>query len=313
MEHARASLRATAWALKIDRTASEIVSALESADLPCVLLKGPALHRWLYADGAARPYSDVDVLVREDDSDEVASVLRGKGFSEISLSGIKLMRPTHAREFVRSEDGAGVDVHTTLFGTTAGADAVWSAVSSGSELLRVGGRPLRVPSPPVLALIVALHAAHHGAGEQRPLEDLRRAVSRADHATWEAAARLAGALGATEAFVAGLRLTPAGPQLLERLGLGAVEPGALVRLKASTPPDMAEGFAWLAAQRRLRDKVVLIAARLFPPPRFMRRWSSLARRGRAGLLLSYPWRLLWIAWRAPAGLAAWRRAKRAGG
>ncbi len=52
-----------------------------------------------------------------------------------------------------------------------------------------------------------------------------------------------------------------------------------------------------------------MAGELFPRPEFMRWWSPLARRGRLGLVLSYPRRWLWLALQAPRGLWAVRRAR----
>ncbi|HEV2756078.1 MAG TPA: nucleotidyltransferase family protein [Actinomycetota bacterium] len=310
MDRAGSPIHATARALMVDRTTAEIVGALEDHDIPCVLLKGPAIHSWLYDDAAPRPYSDSDVLVPAPRADEAVAVLERIGFVETTVSGMPLLRPVHARELTRPSDRSNVDLHTTLSGAAAPPEDVWSAVSTGAELLRVGGRSVRVPSRGVLALIVTLHAAHHGIDEKRPLEDLRRAVAQADVETWRVAASAAAAVGALEAFGVGLALVPEGADLWARLRLTSARPGALVRLRAASAPDLAEGFAWLAAQRGLKRKLLFVCSRAFPPPAFMRRWSPLARRGRLGLLAAYAWRPLWLALHAPAGLRAWLKARR---
>lgn len=300
---------ATAWALKVDRVTADVVAAFDEAGIPSVLLKGPAVQRSLYADGTVRSYTDCDLLVPADQAGRAASVLLALGFDDRSLSGIAGDRPLHARTFVRPADGAHADLHTTVIGASAPERDVWNAIYSTSEDARVGGRVVRVPSRPGLAVHVALHAAQHGVQEQRPLEDLRRAVRLFDRETWEEAATVAAAMGATTAFAAGLRLVPEGADLLPRLGLEEVRPDPYVRLRAASAPHLASGFAWLEGDRLLRSKARLVAAKLFPPPRFMRAWTPLARRGPLGLVLSYPWRLLWILWHAPAGFRAWRRAK----
>ena len=43
----------------------------------------------------------------------------------------------------------------------------------------------------------------------------------------------------------------------------------------------------LARASGTRERIAIVARKLVPPPTFMRHWSPAARRGRAGLLLSY--------------------------
>ena len=42
----------------------------------------------------------------------------------------------------------------------------------------------------------------------------------------------------------------------------------------------------------------------------MRDWRPIASRNRIGLALAYVYRPFWLAWWAPRGYVAWRRAKR---
>ena len=55
----------------------------------------------------------------------------------------------------------------------------------------------------------------------------------------------------------------------------------------------------------------MLIGELAPPPTYMRDWTPVGRRGRIGLALAYLYRPLWLAWWAPRGYLAWRRAKRA--
>jgi hypothetical protein len=157
--------------------------------------------------------------------------------------------------------------------------------------------------------MLALHAAHHGVGWGRFLDDLERAVSTADIATWEAAAELAASLQATPAFAAGLRLTEPGRVLASQLDL-PTQASVRLALTATTPPPIALGFDQLEQAAGFRQRVVILRHKFFPPVTFMRRWSPLARRGRRGLLLAYVRRWLWLMRYAPAGFRAWRSARR---
>jgi hypothetical protein len=178
--------------------------------------------------------------------------------------------------------------------------------------MRVGGSDVEVLSTPGRAMHVALHAAQHGSAEEKPLEDLRRAIALVAPDTWREAVILAAELDAVPAFRAGLSLLPEGRNLAERLELPA-RTTVEVALRASGAHPAALGIDWLAQTPGAQRKIALMARRVFPSPAYMRAWRPLARKGRVGLVLTYLWRPLWLLRHAPPGFATWRRAKKASG
>ena len=60
----------------------------------------------------------------------------------------------------------------------------------------------------------------------------------------------------------------------------------------------------------MTERARFLAHKLVPPPGFMRHKYEFAARGRVGLVLSYIYRPLWLAWWAPRGYLAWRHAKK---
>jgi hypothetical protein len=275
-------------------------------------MRGPALGCWLYGSADERTYLDVDLLVSPDDEPGTAARLSELGFRDVSVEGVLPGdRPTHARTWERAGDPGPVDVHTTVLGAHAEPAAVWETLSGRTGRLTVGGLEVEILLPPALALVVALHAAHHGARVRRPLLDLERALAIAPDTVWARAALLADHLDALPAFSAGLRLVSDGKLVASRLGLPEDVP-VEVALRASTAPPMALGFDWLVQQPGIRAKSALVVAKLFPPPSFMRSWTPIASRGHLGLALSYVWRLLWLGGHAASGYRAWRRVRRAG-
>jgi hypothetical protein len=175
--------------------------------------------------------------------------------------------------------------------------------------MEIGGAVVEVLSEPARALHVALHAALPGQNTEKTLLDLSRALERLPRATWEAAAELAGRLGAEGAFETGLRLVPPGADLAATLGLapdGSVEAVLLAR----SAPYSAWTVNRLSQARGLRAKLRIIVPRLFPKPDFMRVWYPVARRGRAGLALAYLKRFAWLFVAAPRAVGVWRRARR---
>jgi hypothetical protein len=295
----------------VDAVTAEAVEALRKVDVETILLRGPAIARWLYDDETSRSYVDSDLLVPHHELAQAERTLAARGFVDLTVEGVLAGdRPTHARVWLRESDGAAVDLHYTVLGVGVPPDAVWTILhGKQTETIRVGGVDVEILRAPGRAVVVALHAAQHGARAGKTLDDLVRALELLPNEVWTAASALAGRLRATEAFAIGLRLVPPGKELADRLGLpkgGSTE----VVLRASTPPPTALGFDWLAGTPGLAAKARLVARKIAPDAAFMRAWSPLARRGGPGLAAAYVWRVLWLARHAGPGLRAWLRARR---
>lgn len=298
--------------LEIDRVTAEVVEAFRVAGIRSILLKGPALARWLFDRGSERSYVDCDLLVPVRSVDVAGEVLALLGFrrSPLNLSGDW---PRHALVF--SRDGVSVDLHRSLVGVGVSPDELWSTLSGDTTFLHVGGSDVEVLSPTARALLVALHAAKDGARVEKVNGDLRRAVERVPREAWIDVASLADRLSASEALAAGLRRVPAGARLAAELGLPTGVTAEIAMRERRVPP-LATGINWLITSKGMRGKVGLVGRKLFPPVDFMRAWSRLAQRGVPGLLAAYAWRLIWVAWHGiPAVrsvVRAHRRARRAG-
>jgi hypothetical protein len=291
--------------LRVDTLTAEAVTALRSDGVRTVLLKGPAIARWLYDAPGDRTYADSDLLIAPGDVRRAERSLRRLGF-----------RPGEWEAWLRrarswSSARGTVDLHTSLFGLDASAEEAWSALSRTTEAMSVGGADVEVLALPARALHVAAHVAQHPASHAhaQAREDLKRAVERVSADTWDAAAALARELGAEAALAAGLHQVDGGAALAEKLG---VDPAgsAGVALHAEDAPWTALGFAEIAAADSARLRIALAARAIVPTASSMRRYSALANRGRTGLALAYVMRTVRLASGAPAGFVQWRRAGR---
>jgi hypothetical protein len=304
-------LVAAGLSLHLDAVTTEVVLALREAGIPSVLLRGPAIAQWLYEEATERSYVDVDLLIPYDVVQAAEKYLSGLGFSDLTVEGVLPHdRPTYAHTWARRRDGATVDVHYTLLGAQLEPKLVWEVLAGETEATSLEGAAVRILTKPGRALVVALHAAHHGVLVGKPLDDLARALELLPAEVWEQASALAARLEATSAFATGLSLLPPGEAVARRLGLPDERSTETV-LRASTPPPMALGFDWLASTPGPRAKLGLVTRKIVPAPAFMRARSPLARRGRVGLAVAYVWRVLWLARHASPGFRAWRRARRA--
>lgn len=295
----------TARALWVDRLTAEVTEALSRRGIESILLKGPSIANWLYHDGAVRSYGDCDLLVSPQQFAGAQAVLSELGFADMMTP---LAHPRlESHEWRRGEDT--VDLHSTLIGIRADPEVVWNTLSAMIERAEVGGAAVRVLSAPARTFHVVLHAAQHGRGDQKPLEDLRRAIEVVPQGMWFEAAALADRLEATGAFATGLRLVESGVPIASRLGVAShASTDATLRLD---PVPLALAFDHLAATPGIKARLLLVWRELFPTVAFMRWWSPLARRGPAGLAAAYLLRPLWILAHLGPGFMAWRRARSA--
>jgi len=294
-------LRVTAASLVIERASADAVVLLRDAGIRAILLKGPPQQEWLAAAAPPRASVDVDLLVDPAQAEAAGQTLLDLGYSVVPevTPGVG-----HHAALWTAPGQVPVEVHERLWGT---AGDEWDVLSRETEAVTLAGETVEVQNEAGRCLVVALHAAHHGAGKVATLYDLERAVAIADRSSWERAASLARAVGAEAAFAAGLGLVPSGERLRADLGLDEPTLTDGLALDIATPSAGAAGYYWLSRQDGLRARARFLLRKLFPPADFMRFKHPYARRGRGHLVVVYVYRPLSLARLAIPGLLEWRR------
>jgi hypothetical protein len=296
--------------LAVDAWTAEVVSALSNAGVRSILLRGPAIVRWLYDERSSRAYSDIDLLVAPKQFSSAEEVLEQLGFVESALErAFPDDRPGHASTWSRPGTGATVDLHRTVAGARASPGRVWDVLAARTARIAVGGLEVEVLEEPARVLVIALHAAQQGVQFGHPLEDLARALRHSQHEAWAEAAVLADSLEAADDFASGLVLVPDGQLLVENLGL-TVAASAEVSPQAGQAFRVAQGLSWLRQVEGFRGKAGFVGRKLFPRPAFMRARSSLARRSRLGLAAAYLWRIVDLSRHTRPMIRGWWRVRR---
>ena len=166
-----------------------------------IVLKGPGLLLVHYPDIGARHVGDVDLLVRERDSERADDAVRGLGARQrdpqLRYDGA---RAEHAEPgkvhspLVYTPHGVALEVHNAQPGEARGGSD-FQGLLTRSRTVTWQGRTLRIPSAVDLAAGACLHVFDHHEGREkfvpRLLGDLAVTVG-AGAATWgEVEARMA--------------------------------------------------------------------------------------------------------------------------
>jgi Uncharacterised nucleotidyltransferase len=297
---------------EIDALAAEVAGTFGREGIETLVLKGPVLAKWLYP-GEVRPYVDCDLMVAPENRTRAVGVLERLGFAKhCPWMPTPLSLDPGGTAFNR-RGGGMVDLHCRLPGLDGDPDAIWGCLAASAERQVIGGVELRVPDRDTVLLHVVLHAAHHAnLADSKPLEDLRRALARAEESRWSGALELARAHRGVPAFAAGLRLLPEGEDLARSLHLGEVR-SLQHEIRREDNVIAEELYALLSADVGIGRKLAIAASDVFPRPDYLRWWSPLARRGKLGLAGAYLWRAIWVIGQAPGAIHTLWRIQRAKG
>jgi hypothetical protein len=312
--------RTSASTFRLDVKGAEIRQAFGAAGIRTILLKGRAFALLLYPDPGSRAYSDVDLLVDPAAMQRAEQILGAYGFRRFDPEApvrqtdaavgraVGVQGASHSAAWLRDQDNFIIDLHDSLPQVGVPEGVVWEQITQHLDVLTVAGVATETLDRPASALLVTLHAAHHGPDWVGADADLKRAVEVFDAECWEAALEIAVSLQAEAMMGIGLGLTDAGRTIAERLSL-PTEPSPANRLLWAGAPWSASVVESLIGQRDLRASLALVGRILWPTPVALRRGSALARRGRRGLIAVYALRPFQLARQLPAALRARRRVR----
>ncbi len=216
---------------RLDVEYLRIAPAFSAARVSTILLKGPAFDQLLFGGVRSRSYSDIDVLVDPAGLAEAGRVLERLGFRRAERQSrvpepfrrigiaVRLLAAPHGAPWVRERDGFTIDLHETLPLIGASPGDAWLALSAHHATVTLVDSEVTTLDRAASALLIALHAAHHGRGWSRAQTDLRRACELLERDCWDDAVRLARVLRAEAAMGTGLGTVAEGVELARELGL----------------------------------------------------------------------------------------------
>jgi hypothetical protein len=225
---------------RLDVQYTRLASALADEGLTTILLKGPAFDQLLFEGARKRDYSDIDLLVEPGSVDRAEGLMERRGFHRAARRpmftfgwrlgvAVGLLDHSHAGAWIRERDRFTVDLHHTLPLVGTSAQEVWRELVAHRVTITVVGSQVDTIDRAASALLIALHAAHHGPSWRRIRTDLERACELLDLGCWREAKQLADDLRASRAMGIGLGTTAAGRAIAHQLELGT-EPTLAYRL-----------------------------------------------------------------------------------
>ena len=236
-QNVRRNLRFTAELFRV-------LDCLESAGIPAIPHKGPALAQMVYGDLALRDFSDLDVLVAREDVLRAKQALRGLGYAPASQFSAHEEHAYLETGYEYTFDGpAGANLLEIQWGIVPRIYAVdfpMPELFKRAVPIELAGRNVKTLSAEDLLLTLCVHAAKHAWIRLCWLRDLA-GVASTQVIDWEVAARRAGDLGIRRivnvSLALGQRLLgseTARPRQCSRLSPQARESRACVRRSSPT-------------------------------------------------------------------------------
>lgn len=263
----------------------KVLSALREADIPTMVLKGAALSETVYPSPAARPMTDVDLLVLPDRLRAADSILTGLGYRAVDgrAEEIDPARPASLSTLdYRTPDPLDppVHLHWHLVNTSIPTDAyrdfirldeVWDAALpftiAGATALRLAPRHLLV--------YLCEHALRPAHAFYKPLHltDLSWVIAH-EGPDWGRVADVAQRFRLARMTYLGLRVVreqmdaPVPDEVLAALRPGRLTPGERLFLRQVLRGRARPGtsyFVHLALRRTAVEKARFLLRTLFPP------------------------------------------------
>ena len=222
------------------RELTRISAVLEHNEISAIPWKGPLLASVAYGDVALRQFSDLDILVREQDAMRAKDLLLGLGYRPLHQRPVEQQAAFYGLrkvcEMMREDGRVTVELHWAITSNTFPFALDPAALWVGAETVSLEGTPLPNMSPEDLLLVLAVHGAKHHWGKLMWICDIAEVVrSYADKLDWSRLMTRARSLGAARILSLAL--------CLARDLLGAAVPEDVWRRVKAEPK-----VAWLAGQ-----------------------------------------------------------------
>lgn len=268
----------------IARQVAEIARIGSEVGIEIALLKGTYLARSVFPSPAARSMRDIDLLVRPDETEGLATALIERGYAWVEP--IQDVDEYHLPPLI-VPDGAEVEIHSGLEPDHAPFRTDIEALWARSVQAEIEGAAVRVPAPEDVLAHVCVHTAFNhefklGLRGSCDADALIRATGAA--LDWETFAATVNADGRAPYAYAALRITvdllgsPVPDGAIGALGHGMADDAILDDARAfvlGVHEELPVTFVAMAEEVSPLTRLVRLARGVAPPPDVMRKTYDL--------------------------------------
>lgn len=147
---------------------AHLLAAASARDIPVMVLRGTRLAEQLYGDPGERMYTDIDLLVRRAQLDQVKSLARELGFHRASgsLSDTFFERNHYHLLYVSRTTGIPLEVHWAMAPPFSIQRIDYEDLFRRARPTRIAGVPGLMPSPEDDLILQAVHLSKHASSLQ---------------------------------------------------------------------------------------------------------------------------------------------------
>lgn len=250
----------------------KLLKLFETHGISAVPFKGPFMAASIYGNVVLRQFTDLDILVREQDVLEAKDLLLSQGYRpEYKLTPQQdtvLLQASHEYSFVHDDNRVKVELHWKItseyFSFSLDPERLWKRLKPSS----LAGKEVLVFYPEDLLLILCVHSASHVWQQLEFVCSVAELIRTNEKLDWGQITGQARELGSERMLFLGLFLAsdllgaPLPDEVLQRVwadpsvkALAAQVRERLFR-EADNPPGILESSLFhLRARERMRDKV----------------------------------------------------------
>jgi Uncharacterised nucleotidyltransferase len=168
-----------------------VAAAFARSGIPWLCVKGPVAATILYDDPNLRPFSDIDLLIRQPDFRSALTNLVERGFRPVFN-----MTPEWQALYFRDQSettlfdkGIRLDLHWELLPNRYSFAPAMNAIWARAERANVFDVAVDTPGPHDTFVFLCLHAARHDWERLIWLIDIAALITRSDRLDWDAVVR----------------------------------------------------------------------------------------------------------------------------
>jgi hypothetical protein len=188
----KAALAGSARNLVLTSALKRLLTVFDEAEVPVVVLKGPVLATEAYGDLSRRCFTDIDLLVKREETTKAFTVLEAAGFSSFYPLNddwkTRYVRRFYEMTF-RDHLGVSIDLHWSLIDSQFSFCPPEAETWKDTRQVDVCGTAVSTLSADMTARYLCLHVAKHHWDRLGWLADVAHWMTHGPAMNWEPLAR----------------------------------------------------------------------------------------------------------------------------